>query len=89
MLSDQLGLKLLNFDFFNTFLRAAVTQKCCCSVLKKLLLPAIEDPGLKLILVTQVGYCNMLDQVSGDEKWKLSLLRCNFDPFLTRTLVRL
>jgi hypothetical protein len=52
VLSGQLGFKLLDFNFLDTFLRSAVTDKCCGSVLKKLLLPDIENPGLKVILVT-------------------------------------
>jgi hypothetical protein len=52
VLSGQLGFKLLDLQILYTFLRTVVTDKCSCSVFKKLLLPVIEDPGLKMILVT-------------------------------------
>lgn len=64
MLSCQLGFELLDTSFFDTFLRAIFTDKCCCSVLEKLLLPDVEYLRLKLILVTQVRHRYMLDQVT-------------------------
>lgn len=53
-----------HFCLHNPFLRTVVTDKCCCTVFKKLLLPGIKNPGLKLIFVTQVRHCNVLDQVA-------------------------
>jgi hypothetical protein len=54
MLSNQLGLELLDANLFNTLLRTILTGKSCGSILEKLLLPDIENLWLKLILVTQV-----------------------------------
>ena len=62
MLSDQLGFKLLDLDFFNTLLRLVFSGKCSGSVFEKLLLPDVENLRLKLISVTQVGYSYVLDQ---------------------------
>jgi hypothetical protein len=35
-----------------------------CAVFKELLLPVIENCRLKLVLVTQIGYGNMINQVT-------------------------
>jgi len=64
MLPHQFGFELLDTDFFGTLLRTVFTNKCRCSVLEKLLLPYVEYLRLKLILVTQVGYSSMLDQMT-------------------------
>jgi hypothetical protein len=42
VLSCQLGFELLDTGFFSTFLWTIFTDKCCCSVLEKLLLPDVE-----------------------------------------------
>lgn len=61
MLTLQLAFELLDANRFSAILAILITGKCCRSVLKKLLLPTIENLRLELILVTQVRYCNVID----------------------------
>ena len=73
MLYHQLGeyfvfcLKILlqgqYFLFLRTIIVLSFTIKCPCSLLKKLLLPAIKHRRLELVLLTKIRYRNFLQQM--------------------------
>ena len=71
MLAAQLLFQFLYSLLIISLGAIGITHECRCAVFKELFLPQVEDFWLELVLVTQVGNRDLLNQVTFEDEYLL------------------